>query len=75
MTISPVTTGATGGADAIQDRKRVAGAHEFEAMLLGERMKPLRFGEAESSDDDADGGAAGTVRGMATEAMGKAIAA
>ena len=75
MTIPPVSAGQPANADAVQDRKLVAGAHEFEAMLLGEMMKPLRFGEAESSDDDAEGGAAGTIRGMGTEAMAKAISA
>lgn len=68
------TTGSTLGTEAIQDKKLAAGAHEFEAMLLAEMMKPLKFGEAESSEED-EGGAAGTIRSMGTEAMAKAISA
>lgn len=67
------TQGAATGAEAVQNRKLEAGAHAFEAMLLGEMLKPLKFGEAEASDDDGDGGAAGTMRGIGTEALSKAI--
>lgn len=74
MTISGIGTGNALSTEAIQDKKLVAGAHEFEAMLLGEMMKPLKFGD-ESSDEDSEGGAAATVRSMGTEAMAKAISA
>ncbi len=74
MTIGSVPSGSVMDGDAIQDRKLAAGAHEFEAMLLGEMLKPLKFGD-ESSEEEGDGGAAGTIRGMGTEAMAKAISA
>ncbi len=72
------TAGVQGGSmDAQKQAKLVDGAHQFEAMLLNEMLKPLKFGEAESSDEGSDqssGGAGDTIRGFATEAMGKAIA-
>ena len=66
-----------GSMDAQKQAKLVDGAHQFEAMLLNEMLKPLKFGEAESSDlsaDESQGGASDTIRGFATEAIGKAIA-
>jgi flagellar protein FlgJ len=72
------TASVQGGTiDAQKQAKLVDGAHQFEAMLLNEMLKPLKFGEAESSDLSADqpsGGANDTIRGFATEAIGKAIA-
>jgi flagellar protein FlgJ len=72
------TAGVQGGSlDTQKQAKLVDGAHQFEAMLLNEMLKPLKFGEAESSDlsaDETQGGASDTIRGYATEAIGKAIA-
>ena len=68
---------AAGTTDAQQQAKLVKGAHEFEAMLLNEMLKPLKFGQAESVEEGADetgGGQSDTIRGFATEALSKAIA-
>ncbi len=68
---------AAGTTDAQQQAKLVKGAHEFEAMLLNEFLKPLKFGHAESTEEGADetgGGQSDTICGFATEAMSKAIA-
>ena len=61
---------------AAADKKLVDGAQEFEAMLLGQMLKGLAFGGAPGEDaEDADAGAAGTVRSFGTEAVAKAVAA
>lgn len=60
------------------DRERaklVDGARQFEGMMLQEMLKPLHFGEAEAAEDGSGGGAGDTIRGFATEAFAKAIAA
>ena len=49
-------------------------AQQFEAMLLGELLKPLQFGGAPGADEES-GGANDTIRGFGTEAVAKAIAA
>jgi len=63
------------------DRQRLAkltdGAQSFEAMMLGQILKPLQFGGTPGSngDDDTNSDAgADTTRGMGTEALAKAIA-
>jgi len=63
------------------DRQRLAkltdGAQSFEAMMLGQMLKPLQFGGAPGSDSDDDSNSdagADTTRGMGTEALAKAIA-
>ena len=51
------------------------GARQFEAMMLGEMLKPLHFGGA--ADADGEGGddkAGGTIESFGTEALTKAIA-
>ena len=52
------------------------GAQQFEAMMLGEMLKPLHFGasadaDGEGSDDDKAGS---TIESFGTEALTKAIA-
>ncbi len=67
-----------GGQDAARAAKLASGAHEFEAMLVNELLKPLKFGQAEAAEDGADetgGGVSDSIRGFATEALSKAIAA
>ncbi len=74
MRISLDTTTAAPAAAA--DKKLADGAREFEAMMLSQMLKGLSFGGAPGEDpDDADAGAAGTVRSFGTEAVAKAVAA
>jgi Rod binding domain-containing protein len=62
--------------------KLSTGAHEFEAMMLEQMMKPLQFGgapgadpeSAGSSDGEAQDAASDIIRGFGTQAMAKAIA-
>lgn len=51
-------------------------AQSFEATMLNEMLKSLHFGAGVAEgDEQSEGGASGTVRGMATDALGKALAA
>jgi Rod binding domain-containing protein len=51
-------------------------AQQFEAMMLTEMLKPLHFGSGvDEGGEEGPGGAADTLRGMATDALGKALAA
>ncbi len=55
--------------------KLTDGAHQFEAMMLEEMLKPLKFGESPDAAGEADrgGGAGSTIQGYGTEALAKAI--
>ncbi len=56
--------------------KLTSAAQSFEAMMLNEMLKPLHFGAGVSDGaEESEGGATDTIRGMATEALGKALAA
>ncbi len=63
-------------AEKLKMSKLEDSAHQFEAMLIGQMMKPMQFGAAPGSDEDPDnsGGASDTIRSMGTEAMSKSIA-
>ena len=56
--------------------KLTRAAQSFEAMMLNEMLKPLHFGAgvADGAEESA-GGASDTIKGMATDALGKALAA
>ena len=57
------------------DPKLVDGAHQFEAMMLEQILKPLNFGGSpDDSGTENEGGAAGTIRGFGTDAVAKAVA-
>ena len=66
-----------GGADLRRTAKLADGAHSFEAMMLEQMLKPLKFGESpgtEGDDGDASDAGGDTTRGMGTEALAKSIA-
>ena len=56
--------------------KLASGAHEFEAMMLQQMMKSLKFGQApgDGGEDGDATGANGTLQSYGTEALAKAIA-
>jgi Rod binding domain-containing protein len=71
--ISTVTAGSATGTTAVSPRLTQA-AHEFEAMMMKELLKPM----TSSQDDDADSGdttlGSGSALGeFASEALGKAL--
>jgi flagellar protein FlgJ len=74
MRIDHLHTGV-GAAHPQPNAKLVDGAHQFEAMMLQEMLKPLKFGSTDdTTDGEESGGASDTIRGMGVEAVSKAIA-
>ena len=67
----------TGTADQATPQPRlVRAAHEFEAQMMNELMKPLTDGSSltgEDDDSDSGSGSGGALGEFATEAMGKAL--
>ena len=75
MTIQATGAGFAVDASAAKDTAKLRdGAREFEAMMLGEMLKPLQFGGAPGDDGENGGGANDTMRGFGTEALCKSIA-
>jgi len=60
-----------------QNPRLSSAAHEFEASLMKEFLKPLQhdslFADEGSKDDDDSSGSAGTLMSYGAEAMAKAI--
>jgi flagellar protein FlgJ len=82
--LNPVAVAAP-AAETAWKAKLTEGAHQFEAMMLEQMMKPLQFGGGPGSDPDSgesstglDGekpdAASDVVRSFGTEALAKAIA-
>lgn len=64
------------GADATERQKLARltdGAHQFEAMMLQQMLKPLHFGQSPGAEAE-DGGANASIQGFGTEALAKSIA-
>lgn len=78
MTIGGIngTHPAAAKVDTLSPRLKSA-AHEFEASLMKEFLKPLQqdslFSEKDSDDSDDDGGSDGALMSFGSEAMAKAI--
>jgi Rod binding domain-containing protein len=69
------STRVTAAADNANSAKVADAAQQFEAMMLNELLKPLQFGASvDEGGEEGSGGAAGTIRGLATDALGKALA-
>lgn len=51
----------------------VNAAHEFEAQMMKELLKPMTSGDALTNDGDADEGSGGALGEFASEALGRAI--
>ena len=73
---STLTTVDATATSARRMAKLADGAHQFEAMMLEQMLKPLKFGAApgSGSDDDSNDSAADTVAGFGTEALARSIA-
>jgi Rod binding domain-containing protein len=71
------TTSAGGAANQTTPQPRlVRAAHEFEAQMMSELMKPMTRGSSlTGEDDDSDSGAesSGALGEFASEALGKAL--
>ena len=71
------TTLTTTSPGTISDRQAARlkeSAQQFEAMMLGEVLKPLHFGQAPGAEPD-EGGANETLGSYGSEALAKAISA
>jgi len=71
-----ITATVAGSADSgIRPQPRlVRAAHEFEAQMMKELMKPMTAGDALTSEDnESDAGAGGALGEFASEALGRAL--
>lgn len=71
-----VSTSAASVAEIRRPSARlVTAAHEFEAALVGELLKPMQQGSlfAEPGEEDAGTGSQGALRGFGTEAIARTI--
>lgn len=69
--------GKTGvpGPPAKVDPRLVAGARQFEAMMLQQMLKPMHFGSSPDTAGEADAtGSNDTLSGFGTEAVAQALA-
>ncbi|MGA2808728.1 MAG: hypothetical protein ABSE87_11375 [Terracidiphilus sp.] len=64
------TTEAAGNAQATPQPRLVRAAHEFEAQMMKELLKPLSSGSGLTGDEEGSGGALGE---FASEALGRAL--
>ena len=72
---SDIGTPADPGIDDQKQAKLVNAAHQFEAMMLQEMLKPMQSGGDKWSGEDKDDGdsASDTIRSFGTEAFANAI--
>jgi flagellar protein FlgJ len=76
MESETLTPGATSGSAAqMKDPKLARSAHEFEASLMSELLKPLQEGDGLTGEDSDGGGAGsgGALAGFASESLARAI--
>ena len=67
------TTAATGD-DVAPPPRLVHAAHEFEAQMMTELMKPLTHSSSPAGgDEDSDSGSGGALNEYASEALGRAL--
>jgi flagellar protein FlgJ len=63
---------------AAGEKQRMAkledGAHQFEAMMLQQMLKPLKFNSAPGEGTDDSEGEGSALQGYGTEALAKSIA-
>jgi Rod binding domain-containing protein len=69
------TVGAGGGTSSATPQPRlVHAAHEFEAQMMQELMKPMTAGNGlDGEDGDSGSGSSGALGQFASEALGKAL--
>jgi Rod binding domain-containing protein len=72
---SIAATGASStGSAATPQPRLVRAAHEFEAQMMKELMKPMTHGSSlAGTDEDGDSGSGGALGEFASEALGRAL--
>jgi Rod binding domain-containing protein len=74
MIVTASTQTAAGPATATAPQPRlVKAAHEFEAQMMQELMKPLTQGASGIGEDGDDSGSNGALGGFASEALAKGL--
>jgi flagellar protein FlgJ len=77
MQSTGAATAATGSGSAAAPQPRlVRAAHEFEAQMMKELMKPMTHGSSltgADEDSDSDSGSGGALGEFASEALGRAL--
>lgn len=71
MYVAAAVADNTGGIATPQPRL-VKAAHEFEAQMMKELLKPMTAGSSLAGEDD-DSGSSGALGEFASEALGKAL--
>jgi Rod binding domain-containing protein len=72
--VLPATAGAADA--AVPQPRLVRAAHEFEAQMMKELMKPMTAGSSLTGDDtdaDSESGSGSALTEFASEALGKAL--
>lgn len=68
------TAATTGAAPASPQPRLVRAAHEFEAQMMKELLKPMTAGNGlTAEDDDSASGSCGALGEFASEALGRAL--
>jgi Rod binding domain-containing protein len=71
--LSTTATLAASGTDTVTPQPRlVRSAHEFEAQMMKELLKPMTSGDALTGGDE-DSGSGGALGEFASEALGRAL--
>jgi hypothetical protein len=74
MEVGGVSTPAAATAACVPPPRLVRAAHEFEAQMMKELLKPLTEGDGLTGGEaDSDSGSAGALGGFASEALGMAV--
>jgi len=67
------TTGQGGVDHAVPEARLVRAAHEFEAQMMKELLRPMTAGSALLGDDDSDAGGNGALGEFASESLAGAL--
>jgi Rod binding domain-containing protein len=74
MSAIPALSSAAPASDPTAPSPRlVNAAHEFEAQMMKELLKPMTGGDALTNDGDEDQGSGGALGEFASEALGRAL--
>ena len=76
QTITAATAGSTGAAAAsvTPQPRLVHAAHEFEAQMMQELLKPMTSGDGlDGEDSDSASGSGGALGAFASESLGQAL--
>jgi len=64
---------ASGQAQSVPQPRLVRAAHEFEAQMMKELLRPLSSGSGLLGDEDSGAGSSGALGEFAGEALGRAL--